>query len=85
MSTVNKPSLGSAVKQASAQIPKDRNPTDEFYKISGETCRTVIAIIDALTVRGAFKGEELSSLGKTRDNCVALVQMAETYENSKTQ
>lgn len=65
------------------KTPSAPNMDDEFYRVSGETCRTVVAIIDTLSTRGAFKGEELEAIANVRRNCVNLVQMAESRDNAK--
>ena len=49
----------------------------EFYDLSLKVSRSSIAIIDAIVQRGAFKGEELSTVGGLRDQCVELIQQTE--------
>ena len=49
----------------------------EFYDLSLKVSRSSIAIIDAIVQRGAFKGEELSTVGGLRDQCVQLIQQTE--------
>lgn len=44
---------------------------------ANQVARSTIAVIDTITQRGAFKGEELSTIGRLRDQCTQLVQMAE--------
>jgi hypothetical protein len=53
---------------------------DEIYTLSNRIGRGTIAIIDALTARGAFKGEELSTIGQLRDQALQAIQLAENYE-----
>jgi hypothetical protein len=38
-----------------------------------------------MTQRGAFKGEELSTIGQLRDQCVSIIQMAENYQQEMAQ
>ena len=57
----------------------------EIYEIANKTSRSTVAVIDALTGRGAFKGEELSTIGQLRDQCVSLIQMAENYQQEQAQ
>lgn len=44
---------------------------------ANQVARSTIAVIDTITQRGAFKGEELSTIGRLRDQCTQLVQLAE--------
>ena len=37
-----------------------------------------IAVIDTVVQRGGFRGEELSTIGQLRDQCVQIVALAET-------
>jgi hypothetical protein len=50
---------------------------NEFLDLAQKVSRSSIAIIDAIVQRGAFKGEELSTVGGLRDQCVQLVQKVE--------
>lgn len=52
----------------------------EFLDLSQKVSRSSIAIIDAIVQRGAFKGEELSTVGGLRDQCVQLIQATEERE-----
>tara|TARA_E500000318_G_scaffold85616_1_gene81694 strand:- start:1387 stop:1587 length:201 start_codon:yes stop_codon:yes gene_type:complete len=49
----------------------------QFLELAAKISRSSIAIIDAISQRGAFKGEELSTVGQLRDQCVQLVQNVE--------
>jgi hypothetical protein len=49
----------------------------QFLELGAKVSRSSIAIIDAISQRGAFKGEELSTVGQLRDQCVQLVQQVE--------
>ena len=49
----------------------------QFLELAAKVSRSSIAIIDAISQRGAFKGEELSTVGQLRDQCVQLVQHVE--------
>ena len=44
---------------------------------ANQVARSTIAVIDTITARGAFKGEELSTIGRLRDQCTNLIQLAE--------
>ena len=50
---------------------------DASFRVS----RTTISVIDAMTQRGAVKGEELSAIGKLRDQCVQLAQLCEAFQS----
>jgi hypothetical protein len=40
-------------------------------------------VIDAITQRGGFKGEELSTIGQLRDQCIQLIQVVENHNEEK--
>jgi len=50
----------------------------EFATVGQQVGRSAMAVIDMMTQRGAIKGEELSTIGRLRDQCMQLVQMAES-------
>ena len=50
------------------------------YDLGNRVSRSTIAVIDTLTQRGAFKGEELSTIGGLRDQAAQLIQLAEAYQ-----
>ena len=56
---------------------------DQMYSLANRTSRSTVAVIDAMVQRGAIKGEELSTLGQLRDQCIQLTVMAEAYEQEK--
>ena len=49
----------------------------QFLELAAKVSRSSIAIIDAISQRGAFKGEELSTVGQLRDQSVQLLQNVE--------
>ena len=51
------------------------------YDLSFRTSRTTISVIDAMTQRGAVKGEELSAIGQLRDQCVQVAQLCEAFQS----
>lgn len=53
----------------------------ELLSNANQVARSSMAIIDAITQRGAFKGEELSTVGRLRDQCAMLIQMVEQAES----
>lgn len=52
----------------------------QVYDLGNRVARSCIAVVDTLTQRGAFKGEELSTIGGLRDQATHLVQLAEAYQ-----
>ena len=50
---------------------------EELQELSNKTSRSTVAVIDAMTQRGAFKGEELSTIGGLRDQCIQIIQICE--------
>jgi hypothetical protein len=61
---------------------KIANQTDhsQIYDLSNRVARSTIAVIDTLTQRGAFKGEELSTIGGLRDQAAHVIQLAEAWQ-----
>ena len=49
-------------------------------QLANQASRSTIAVIDAITQRGGFRGEELSTIGGLRDQCVQIVQLAESVQ-----
>jgi hypothetical protein len=49
----------------------------QFLDLNAKVARSSIAIIDAVAQRGVFKGEELSTVGGLRDQCVQVIQEVE--------
>ncbi len=54
--------------------------TNELVELASKSARSTVAVIDAMTQRGAFKGEELSTIGGLRDQCIQVIQLSETIE-----
>tara|TARA_B100000424_G_scaffold260152_1_gene243710 strand:- start:455 stop:682 length:228 start_codon:yes stop_codon:yes gene_type:complete len=59
------------------------NNNDQLLDLSNKSSRSTIAVIDAITQRGGFKGEELSTIGTLRDQCIQIVQLCETIQQEK--
>ena len=55
----------------------------ELQDLANKTSRSTIAVIDAMTQRGAFKGEELSTIGTLRDPCIQMVQLCEQMQQDQ--
>ena len=60
-------------------IPVDR--AREIYNLAFRSSRTTVSVIDAMTQRGAIKGEELSAIGQLRDQCVQVSQLCEAFQS----
>ena len=59
------------------------DPHAPIYETSNRASRSMIAVIDTMCQRGAFKGEELSTIGQLRDQCVQVIQLAENYQQEQ--
>ena len=53
---------------------------EELQDLANKSARSTIAVIDAMTQRGAFKGEELSTIGTLRDQCIQGVSLTEQMQ-----
>lgn len=60
-----------------------KNQHDEVYDLGNRVARSTVAVIDTLVQRGAFKGEELSTIGGLRDQSLKLIQLAEAYQSDQ--
>ena len=63
-----------------AKAAEQQDQHIEIYDLGNRISRSTVAVIDALTQRGAFKGEELSTIGQLRDQCLQVMQLAESYQ-----
>jgi len=72
-------------KETKTEAEDATDPNAQIYETSNRAARSMIAVIDTMTQRGAFKGEELSTIGQLRDQCVSLIQMAENYQQEQAQ
>jgi len=55
----------------------------QLADLSNKSARSTVAVIDAMTQRGAFKGEELSTIGGLRDQCIQVIQLVENLEQEQ--
>jgi hypothetical protein len=53
---------------------------EEFNELGMKVGRSSVAIIDAIVQRGAFKGEELSTVGQLRDQAIQMIQELEARQ-----
>jgi len=56
---------------------------DQLKDLANKSSRSTIAVIDAMTQRGGFKGEELSTIGGLRDQCIQIVQICEQLQQEE--
>lgn len=52
-----------------------------MYDLTNRISRSVVAVIDAVVQRGGFRGEELSSIGQLRDQCVEAARLCEEFHS----
>ncbi len=61
------------------------DPHAQIYEVANRAARSMIAVIDTVTQRGGFKGEELSTIGQLRDQSITVIQLAENYQQEQAQ
>tara|TARA_S200002703_G_scaffold25817_1_gene22184 strand:- start:3303 stop:3551 length:249 start_codon:yes stop_codon:yes gene_type:complete len=61
------------------EAPDLKEQLGNAFKMGSRISRSTVAVIDTLVQRGAFKGEELTTIGTLRDQAVQLIQMAEAH------
>ena len=54
--------------------------TDQLMKLGNQVARSTVAVVDAVTQRGGFKGEELSTIGQLRDQAIQVISLVETMQ-----
>ena len=54
---------------------------DEMIELANRVTRSTVAVIDTVTGRGGFRGEELSTIGQLRDQCIQLIQLVEQEQS----
>jgi hypothetical protein len=57
--------------------PEAPTPNSEIPELSNRIARSAIAVIDTIVQRGGFRGEELTTIGQLRDQCVQMTAMVE--------
>ena len=60
-------------------------PEQQFMELGNRTARSMIAVIDTVVQRGGFKGEELTTIGTLRDQCIQMIQMWESQSQAQAQ
>ena len=61
---------------------KEDSANAAIADLANRTARSSIAVIDTVSSRGGFRGEELSTIGQLRDQCVQIVAMCEAEQQS---
>ena len=69
------PAPQAAAAPAAVPAPVGLTP---IVDLANRSSRSTIAVIDTVVQRGGFRGEELSTIGQLRDQCVQIVALAET-------
>jgi hypothetical protein len=54
---------------------------DSFVDLVNRVTRSTVAVVDTVSSRGGFRGEELSTIGQLRDQCIALIQELEAKQS----
>ena len=57
---------------------------EEMIDLANRITRSTVAVVDTMTARGAFRGEELSTIGQLRDQCISLIQLVEQEQGAST-
>lgn len=55
----------------------------EVVELVNRVCRSTVAVVDTVTGRGGFRGEELSTIGQLRDQCIQVIQQLEDAQASE--
>ena len=56
------------------------NKYEELMKLANNVSRSTVAVVDAITQRGGFKGEELSTIGTLRDQAIQVISLVEEMQ-----
>ena len=64
-------------------MAQEKNIQEEINSLSNRISRSTVAVVDAITQRGGFKGEELSTIGRLRDQCVQVIQLVEQLQQEQ--
>jgi hypothetical protein len=58
---------------------------EQMAELCVRVTRSVVAVIDTMTQRGGFRGEELTTVGQLRDQAIQLRQLAENAQSDASQ
>jgi hypothetical protein len=56
---------------------------NQMIDLANRITRSTVAVVDTVTARGGFRGEELSTIGQLRDQCIQLIQLIEQNEGAE--
>ena len=59
---------------------ENQSPAEAIFDVANRAARSMIAVVDTITQRGGFKGEELSTIGSLRDQCIQIIQLSEAIQ-----
>lgn len=57
---------------------------NQITELTNRVTRSTVAVLDTVVARGGFRGEEMSTIGQLRDNCIQLIQLLENAEVEET-
>lgn len=64
---------------------KEPTKTEALANLANQMSRSMTAIVDTMSQRGAIKGEEMSTIGRMRDQCTQMAQLSEEVLNELTE
>ena len=70
---------------ADKETPAVSEDTKKAMELLNQISRSAIAVIDTVTQRGGFRGEELSTIGNLRDQCTQGVQVVEAWKQDQAE
>ncbi len=56
---------------------------EQLQELANRSSRSMVAVIDAVTQRGGFKGEELSTIGQLRDQSIQIISLVEQIQQEE--
>jgi hypothetical protein len=56
---------------------------DQMIDMVNRVTRSTVAVVDTVAGRGGFRGEELSTIGQLRDQCISLIQQVEALQGEE--
>jgi hypothetical protein len=56
---------------------------EQLLDMINRITRSTVAVVDTVTSRGGFRGEELSTIGQLRDQCIQCIQYVENLEQNQ--
>ena len=58
---------------------------DQMIDLVNRVTRSTVAVVDTGAGRGGFRGEELSTIGQLRDQCINLIQRVEALQGETSE